>query len=100
MKKVKVKEEIIEVPGYFKVIENRLYNNNAKKYEGVDGDIVTVKEGNSTKTGHVKGYTDFQVIPTYEWPTMIVSAQGLREGTSTIDFIHKTPVYNVYLTIS
>ena len=70
-----------------------LFNNNAKRYEGVDGDIVTVTRNNMAQRGHVKGYTEYQIVPTYEWPTMVVSAQGLNDGTCRIEFIHQTPVF-------
>ena len=93
--KVKIKENIVDVPDYFEVIGNKLYNNNTKKYEGVDGDIVTVTEFGRSTRGHVKGYTEYQIIPTYEWPTRIVSAQGLHDGSAKIEFIHQTPVYEV-----
>jgi hypothetical protein len=91
--KVKIKNNIVEVPDYFEVIGNRLYNNNTKKFEGVEGDIVTVTEGGTSIRGHVKGYTEYQIVPTYEWPTRVVSAQGLHDGTCNIEFLHQTPVY-------
>ena len=93
--KVKIKDKIIDVPDYFEVRGNMLYNNNTKKYEGADGDIVTVTEFGEAKRGHIKGYTEYQIIPTYEWPVIIVSAQGLHNGTCNIDFVHCTPVYKV-----
>ena len=93
--KVNIKDKIIDVPNYFEIRGNMLYNNNTKKYEGADGDIVTVNQYNISKRGHIKGYTENQIIPTYEWPIMIVSAQGLHEGSCSIDFIHCTPVYKV-----
>ena len=91
--KVKVKDNIFDVPDYFKVIENKLYNSNTKRYEGVDGDIVTVTQYGVSERGHVKGYTEYQIVPTYEWPTRIVSAQGLYDGSCSIGFTHCTPVY-------
>lgn len=91
--KVRIKDKIIDVPDYFEVRDNMLYNNNTKKYEGADGDIVTVNEYGTSKRGHIKGYTEHQIIPTYEWPTMVVSAQGLHDGSCSIDFIHCIPVY-------
>ena len=93
--KVKIKDKIIDVPDYFEVIGNKLYNNNTKKYEGVDGDIVTVTQRGTSTRGHVNGYTEYQIVPTYEWPTMIVSAQGLHDGSCKIEFIHQTPVFEV-----
>ena len=93
--KVKIKNNIVEVPDYFEVIGNRLYNNNTKKFEGVEGDIVTITERGTSIRGHVKGYTEYQIVPTYEWPTIVVSAQGLHDGSCSIDFIHCTPVYKV-----
>ena len=93
--KVKIKDNIVNVPDYFQVIDNMLYNNNTKKYEGVDGDIVIVTRGGTKTKGHVKCYTEYQIVPTYEWPTQIVSAQGLYDGTSRIEFIHQTPVYKI-----
>lgn len=93
--KIRVKEYIIDVPDYFKVVGNKLYNNNTKKYEGVDGDIVTVKQGDMVQRGHIKGYTEYQIVPTYEWPTMVVSAQGIHDGSCRIDYIHQTPVYEI-----
>ena len=91
--KVKIKDKIIDLPDYFEVRDNMLYNKNTKKYEGADGDIVTINQYGKSKRGHVKGYTEYQIIPTYEWPTRIVSAQGLHDGSCSIDFIHCTPVY-------
>ena len=32
--KVKIKENIVDVPDYFEIIGNKLYNNNTKRYEG------------------------------------------------------------------
>lgn len=93
--KVKIKDKIIDVPDYFEVRNNILYNNKTKKYEGADGDIVTVTEFNEAKRGHVKGYTEYQIILTYEWPAIIVSAQGLHDGSCSINFIHCTPVYKI-----
>jgi hypothetical protein len=93
MKKIKVKGKIFDVPNYFEVRDNLLFNTNTRKYEGVDGDIVTVNRYSMSKKGHVKGYTECQIIPTYEWSTMIVSAQGLNDGFCRIDITHCTPVY-------
>ena len=93
--RVKIKNKIFDVSDYFEVRDNLLFNNNTKKYEGADGDIVTVNEYGTSKRGHVKGYTEYQIIPTYEWPTRIVSAQELHDGSCCIDFIHCTPVYQV-----
>ena len=93
--KVKIKGKIIDVPDYFEVRDNILYNNNTKKYEGADGDIVTVSQYGKSRRGHIKGYTEYQIITTYEWPPIIVSAQGLHDGSCSIDFIHCTPVYKV-----
>ena len=89
--KVKIKEEVFDVP--FKVRNHRLYNRNTRKFEGADGDIVTVTQYGEVIRGHVKGYTEYQIVPTYEWPTMVVSAQGLNDGTCRIEFIHQTPVF-------
>lgn len=91
--KVRIKDKIIDVPDYFEVRDNMLYNNNTKKYEGADGDIVIINQYGESERGHIKGYTENQIIPTYEWPTIIVSAQGLHDGSCSIDFIHRTPVY-------
>lgn len=91
--KVKVKDKIIEVPNYFKIKDNHLFNPNTREYEGVDGDIVTVTQYGLSERGHVKGYTEHQIVPTYEWPTRVVSAEGLHNGTCKIKFIHQTPVY-------
>ena len=93
--KVKIKDKIIDVPNYFEVRNNILYNNNTNRNEGADGDIVIITEFGKAKRGHVKGYTEYQIIPTYEWPTRIVSAQELHDGSCCIDFIHCTPVYQV-----
>ena len=60
-----------------------------------DGDIVTVTRYGLAERGHVKGYTDYQIVPTYEWPTRVVSANGLHDGTCKIEFVHCTPVYEV-----
>ena len=91
--KVRIKDEIIDVPDYFEVRDDMLYNNNTKKYEGADGDIVIINQYGKSKRGHVKGYTMHQIIPTYEWPIITVSAQELYDGSCSIDFIHNTPVY-------
>lgn len=95
MKKVKIKDEIIEVPGYFEIKNNHLFNSNTKRYEGVDGDIVIITRNGISEKGHIKGYTEYQIIPTYEWPTRIVSANGIHDGTTKIEFIHQTPVYEL-----
>jgi hypothetical protein len=93
VKKVKIKNKIYEVP--FEVRDNHLFNPNTKKYEGADGDIVTITQHGLSERGHVKGYTEYQIVPTYEWPTRIVSAEGLHNGTCKIEFIHQTPVYEI-----
>lgn len=93
--KIKVNEKIIDVPNYFQVIGNKLYNGNTKKYEGVDGDVVTVIQHGTSMRGHVKGHTESQIVPTYEWQIINVSAQGLQEGSCKIKFMHNTPVYEV-----
>ena len=64
--KIKVKDKIIEIPDYFEIRHNHLFNTNTGKYEGVDGDIVTVTRYGLSERGHVKGYTESQIVPTYE----------------------------------
>ena len=64
-------------------------------FAGITEDRVTVNEYGTSKRGHVKGYTEHQIIHTYEWPTIIVSAQGLHDCSCSIDFIHCTPVYKI-----
>lgn len=93
MKKVKIKNKIYKVP--FEVRDNLLFNPNTREFEGADGDIVTVTRYGLAERGHVKGYTDYQIVPTYEWPTRVVSANGLHDGTCKIEFVHCTPVYEV-----
>ena len=91
--KVKIEDKIIDVPDYFEVRDSMLYNNNTKKYEGADGDVVIINQHGELIRRHVKGYTEYQIIPTYEGPTIIVSAQGLHDGSCSIIFLHCTPVY-------
>ena len=90
MIKVRIKKKVFEVP--FEVKNGHLYNPNTQKYEGADGDIVTIIQYGVTERGHVKGYTNYQIVPTYEWPTRVVSACGLHDGTCKIEFEHRTPV--------
>ena len=92
---VRINNEILSVPEYFKVKGNTLYNSNIKRYEGADGDIVRITINGKTVVGHVKGYTNYQFIPTYEFPTRVLSAQELHDGTCKVEFEHNTPVFEI-----
>ena len=63
MKRFRIKStgKVFEAPGYMQEMGGKLYNNNTKKYEGVEGDIVIVTEFGKAKRGRLKGYTDFQL---------------------------------------
>ena len=39
MAQVKIKDEICDIPVYMEVRDGKLYNNNTKQFEGVDGDM-------------------------------------------------------------
>lgn len=91
MKKFRIKStgKVFEAPGYMQEIGGKLYNNNTKRFEGVEGDIVIVTEFGKEKRGRLKDYTDFQIIPIEERENpIIVSAVGIRNGTSKIEFEH------------
>lgn len=92
---VRINNEILSVPEYFKVKGNTLYNSNIKRYEGADGDIVRITRNGTITVGHVKDYTDYQFIPTYEFPTKVLSAQALHDGTCKVEFEHRTPVFEI-----
>ena len=95
MKKIKVKKEIYEVPDYMEVRDGKLWNNNTKRFEGVDGDTAKMTGYGRVRTVTVKHYTDYQIIPNYESNTIIVSAVDLRGGKETLEYTHNTEVEEV-----
>ena len=90
MTQIKIKDEICDIPVYMEVRDGKLYNNNTKQFEGVDGDIAVVTEYGEEKRYTVKQYTDYQVLPNYEGKTRILSAQELRDGRTILNYIHNT----------
>lgn len=92
MVQIKIKDEICNIPVYMEVRDGKLYNNNTKRFEGVDGDIAVVTEYGKEKRYTVKQYTDYQIIPNYEGNTKILSAQELRDGRTILNYIHITEV--------
>lgn len=59
----------------WKVIDNKLYNLNIKRFEAVDGDIIIIKELDGTLFADiVEGYTCFQVVKTKHKNERILSA--------------------------
>lgn len=59
-----------------------LYNSNSQSYEGIDGDTVvytTYIKGEKRKLkGTVKGYTEHQIVITYEYGTDILTAENAQ----------------------
>ena len=92
MARIKIKDEICDIPVYMEVRDGKLYNNNTKQFEGVDGDIAVVTEYGEEKRYTVKQYTDQQVLPNYEGNTKILSAQELRDRRTILNYIHITEV--------
>ena len=92
MAQIKIKDEICNIPVYMEVRDGKLYNNNTKWFEGVDGDIAVVTEYGKEKRYTVKQYTDYQIIPNYEGNTKILSAQELHDGRTILNYIHITEV--------
>ena len=90
MTQIKIKDEICDIPVYMEVRDGKLYNNNTKQFEGVDGDVAVVIENGEEKRYTVKQYTDYQVLPNYEGKTRILSAQELRDGRTILNYIHNT----------
>ena len=95
MAQIKIKDEICDIPVYMEVRDGKLYNNNTKQFEGADGDIAVVTEYGEEKRYTVKQYTDYQILPNYEGKTKILSAQELRDGRTTLNYIHVTEVQAV-----
>ncbi len=95
MAQIKIKDEICDIPVYMEVRDGKLYNNNTKQFEGVDGDIAVVTEYGEEKRYTVKQYTDYQVLPNYEGKTKILSAQELHDGRTILNYIHVTEVQAV-----
>lgn len=78
-----------EAPDYMTVKNGMLYNTNTRKYEGVDGDGFILTVNGETIEGTVNGYTDYQVIrPKGDNNTMVLSADGLANGTTRVEYIH------------
>ena len=90
--KIKVKDQIIELSGMcrWEIRSGVLYNLNTKHDEGVDGDIIEYSTGIARYRGHVKGYTCYQFIETYEWGGIILSAADYNAT-----FTHQTKVEEV-----
>lgn len=92
---VKIKDEVCEIPVYMEVRDGKLWNNNTKRFEGVDGDTAKITGYGRVRTVTVKQYTDYQIIPNYESNTIIVSAVDLGRGKVTLEYIHNTEVEEV-----
>lgn len=80
-------EEIIKhLPCYItmNIVTGELYNHNTKKYEGIDGDTIeytTYINGKKEQViGTVEGYTDFQIVKTYEYGSVVLTAEeGIKK---------------------
>lgn len=72
-----IEEVLKHIPRYF-----ALYNSHSQSYEGIDGDTVvytTYIKGEKKKLkGTVKGYTEHQIVITYEYGTDILTAENAQ----------------------
>ena len=67
-----------------------LWNFNTGREEGVEGDVVEYTKTGVKYSGHVEGYTCYQLIHTKEWGGVVLSA---REYDAK--FYHKFKVVQV-----
>lgn len=79
-----IEEVLKHIPRYFSFdkVSGKLYNSNSQSYEGIDGDTVvytTYIKGEKKKLkGTVKGYTEHQIVITYEYGTDILTAENAQ----------------------
>lgn len=79
-----IEEVLKHIPRYFAFdkVSGKLYNSNSQSYEGIDGDTVvytTYIKGEKKKLkGTVKGYTEHQIVITYEYGTDILTAENAQ----------------------
>lgn len=79
-----IEEVLKHIPRYFVFdkVSGKLYNSNSQSYEGIDGDTVvytTYIRGEKKKLkGTVKGYTEHQIVITYEYGTDILTAENAQ----------------------
>ena len=79
-----IEEVLKHIPKYlaFDKASGQLYNCNSQLYEGIDGDTVvytTYIKGEKRKLkGTVKGYTEHQIVMTYEYGTDILTAENAQ----------------------
>lgn len=92
-KKIKVNGEIIKLTDMcrWEVRQGVLYNLNTKHDEGVEGDEVEYRIGDTKYRGHIVGYTCYQFIATKEWGQVVLSASQYNPI-----FTHNTKVEEVY----
>lgn len=58
------------------VRDGKLFNENTKRFEGVNGDVITfIKENGEKYEGTVIGYTCYQIVCTKESGNMVLSAK-------------------------
>jgi len=65
-----------------------LWNDNTSRDEGVEGDSVDYKIGDTRYRGHVVGYTCCQCITTQEFGSVVIPANDLKY----VHFTHQTKV--------
>ena len=92
--KIKVKDCEITLTDFckFSVIDNKLYNNNTHRYEAVDGDVVEIKINNKIIKDEIIGYTTYQIIPTKNHGTLVLSTS---DDSLNYNIIHNTKVYEI-----
>lgn len=79
-----IEEVLKHIPKYFTFdkASGNLYNHNSQSYEGIDGDTVvytTYVKGKKRKLkGVVKGYTNYQIVTTYEYGTDILTSENVQ----------------------
>lgn len=79
-----IEEVLKHIPRYFAFdkVSGKLYNSNSQSYEGIDGDTVvytTYIKGEKKKLkGTVKGYTEHQIVITYEYGTDILTSENAQ----------------------
>ena len=78
--KIKVNGQVIELTDmcHWNVRNGVLWNMNTLREEGVEGDIVEYKHGDTRYCGHVVGYTCYQFVTTEEWGSVILSTTDPR----------------------
>ena len=92
--KIKVNDKEIILNNFckFSVIDNKLFNNNTHRYEAVDGDVVEIKINNKIINDEIVGYTTYQIIPTKNHGTLVLSTS---DDSLNYKIIHNTKVYEI-----